>query len=68
MNFSCPINGTLSTNKNTIQFLYLLKIHHYPFKVSPMHDFKAFWSYYSSNLVFSISIITISFSQVFSAL
>ena len=67
MNISCPINGALSTNKNIIQFLYLLKIHHYPFKVSPMNVFKAFWSYSSSNLVFSISINNINFSQVFSA-
>ena len=47
-----------------IQFLYLPKIHHCSFKVSSVHVFKVFQSYFGVSVsLFSVSII--SFSQVF---
>ena len=67
--FLLPINGALSTNKNKIQFLDIFTENSsFSFNVSTMHMFNAFWmSYSSSNLVFSVIIINIIFSQVFSA-
>ena len=46
--------------------VYLLKIHHCSFKVSPMHVLKASWSY--SSISWSSPSVSLVFSQVLSAL